>query len=154
MPDITAGLNAAAKSYNGGVAALAKAGGDAAAADKANAQIKAAQAKIDALCKTNNFETPQCLAQYGIQLAAIPAADGSKPVAAAPVQPVEVITNLPKGVTQQEVAPLLDSARTRKPARPRPQRQRRHSRRLPLLPPRRRPATPRRPKATRRPRPA
>jgi outer membrane protein OmpA-like peptidoglycan-associated protein len=113
LPDITSGLNAAAESYNTSVAALGKAGGNAAAADKANAAIKAARAKIDALCKTNNFETPQCLAQYGIQLSALPTTDGGNPVVAAgpAVQPVEEIRNLPKGVTQQDVAPLLDSAK-------------------------------------------
>ena len=115
LPDITRSLTAAAKSYNRSVAALNKAGPDKAAADKARAKIKAAQDEIDQLCKSNKFESAgQCLAQYAIQLSPIPAAAGGEPVANAPVQPVEVINNLPKGVTQQDVAPLLDSAKDQK----------------------------------------
>ena len=115
LPDITSGLNAAAKSYNRGVAALDKAGSDKAAAGKARAKIKAAQNEIDALCKSNKFEsTGQCLAQYAVQLSPIPAAAGGEPASNAPVQPVEVINTLPNGVTQQDVAPLLDSAKDQK----------------------------------------
>ena len=115
LPDITSGLNAAAKSYNRGVAALDKAGSDNAAANKARAKIKTAQIEIDALCKSNKFEsTGQCLAQYAVQLTPIPVAAGGEPTPNAPVQPVEVIRSLPKGVTQQDVAPLLDSAKDQK----------------------------------------
>ncbi len=115
LPDITNGLNAATKSYNLGVAALDKADPDKAAADQARAKIKTAQDEIDKLCKSNRFEsTSQCLAQYALQLSPIPAVAGGKPAAIAPVQPVEVINNLPKGVTQQDVAPLLDSAKDQK----------------------------------------
>jgi len=41
----------------------------------------------------------------------VPAEAGVKPIVAAPVQPVEVIPNLPKGVKPSEVAPLLDSVK-------------------------------------------
>ncbi len=112
LPDIASGLNAAAKSYNRAVAALGKAGADPGAADKARAKIKAAQAEIDGLCQSNKFaSTGQCLAQYAIQLSPIPADAGVKAVANVPVQPVEVIDTLPKGVSQADVAPLLDSAK-------------------------------------------
>ena len=115
LPDITSGLNAATKTYNGGVAALDKAGPDNAAAGKARTTIKSAQDEIDKLCKSNRYEsTGQCLAQYAILLSPLPAAAGSGPVAAAPMQPVEMINNLPKGVTQKDVAPLLDSAKDQK----------------------------------------
>jgi len=110
LPDITSGLDAAARSYNKAVGAL----GQPDQADKARAEIKAQQGKIDALCKTNKFDsTAQCLAQYGVILAPVPASEapGGEAIVVKPVQPVEVIPNLPKGVTPQEVAPLLDSAK-------------------------------------------
>ncbi|MDR3476072.1 MAG: OmpA family protein [Devosia sp.] len=113
LPNIERPLRTAATEYNRAVAALAKAGNDPAAADKAKAEIKAQQAKIDALCKSNQFDSAaQCLAQFGIELAPLPAAAvGGQPPVLQPAQPVEVINNLPKGVTKQEVAPLLDSAK-------------------------------------------
>ncbi len=112
LPDIGPGLAAAAKSYNRSVAVLGKAGADAATAEKARAKLKSVQAEIDTLCKSNNFTSAdQCLAQYAIQLSPLPAADGGQVAAVAPVQPVEVIKALPKGVTQEDVAPLLDSAK-------------------------------------------
>ena len=112
LPDIASGLNAAAKSYNRGVGTLSKAGSNGAAAEKARTEIKAAKSQIDVLCKSNNFEsTGQCLAQFAVQLSPIPVESGGQLVAVAPVQPVEVIKNLPKGVNQQDVAPLLDSAK-------------------------------------------
>ena len=115
LPDIAKGLNAAAKSHNRAVAALSKPDADPAATSKARAKIDAAAAEIDALCKTNKFESSaQCLAQFGIELAPVPSGTGSKQVAVAPapaVQPVEVIDKLPKGVKQEDVAPLLDSAK-------------------------------------------
>jgi outer membrane protein OmpA-like peptidoglycan-associated protein len=113
LPDIETGLDAAAKSYNKAIIALGKANGDPAATDKARAEITVQQKKIDALCKSNKFDSAaQCLAQYGIELAQLPAdqAPAGQPVIK-PVQPVEVIANLPKGISQQDVAPLLDSAK-------------------------------------------
>ncbi|MGN6103144.1 MAG: OmpA family protein [Devosia sp.] len=105
LPDIEPGLTAAAKAYNRAAAALAK-GPD----PKATATIKAQQAKMDELCKSVPFgSTAQCLAQYGIQLAPLPADAGTQPIPVA--QPVEVLPTLPKGVTPNEVAPLLDSAK-------------------------------------------
>ena len=116
LPDIADALNGAAKSFNGAAAALSKAGQDKVATDKARADLKNAQAKMDELCKSNKFtSTAQCLAQFGVQLAQIPASpDGQAVVATPPVQPVEVITTLPQGVTQDQVAPLLDSAKEKK----------------------------------------
>ena len=116
LPDITESLKAAAKSYNRGVAALTKAGAHAASATKAaQAEIDAAQSQIDVLCKSNKFDSAaQCLAQYAVRLSPLPAGAGAQPIATAPVQPVEVITALPKGVTQQDVAPLFDSAKDQK----------------------------------------
>jgi len=58
-----------------------------------------------------SISTEQCLAQFAIQLSPLPAADGTPVAVVAPVQPVEVIKTLPKGVTQEAVAPLLDSAK-------------------------------------------
>ena len=112
LPDIASGLNAAAKSYNRGVATLGKAGSNGAGADKSRGEIKAAQAQLDALCKSNKFaSTDQCLAQFAVQLSPIPVEAGGQQVAIAPLQPVEVIKNLPEGISQQDVAPLLDSAK-------------------------------------------
>ena len=112
LPDIAKPLNAAAKSYNRSVAALAKAGADPAVADKAKAKIDAAQAEIDSLCKSNKFDsTAQCLAQFAIELSPVPITSGVKQAAVTPVQPVEVIDTLPKGVSKDAVAPLLDSAK-------------------------------------------
>ncbi len=52
-----------------------------------------------------------------MQLSPLPAAAGGKPAPEAPIQQVEVINNLPKGVSQQAVAPLLDSAKDQKAAK-------------------------------------
>ena len=117
LPDIEGGLTEAAKAYNRAVGVLAKAGNKPAAVDKAKAEIKTQEAKMLALCKTNQFDSvAQCLAQYGIQLAPLPTGEaaGVKPPVTQPVQPVEVIDKLPQGVTKQEVAPLLDSAKDQK----------------------------------------
>jgi len=113
QPDITKPLTAAANAYNASVAALGKSSGDKAATDKARSDIEAQRAQIDALCKSVNQEVAQCLAQYALALSPIPAAatPGGAPVAVAPVQPVEVVPNLPKGVSRDEVAPLFDSAK-------------------------------------------
>lgn len=95
-------------------------GGDAAAAQ---AQIADAKAQIDALCAQNGFaDTTSCLAQYGMSLPAVPNLPGA-PVAqpateaptpaaeALPAEQTEVIENLPAGITQEQVAPVLDSAK-------------------------------------------
>ena len=113
LPNIADSLDSAAKSYNGAALALSKAGQDKVAADKARADLKNAQSKLDELCKSNQFgTTAECLAKYRIQLAQIPTVPGGEATAAKPsTQPVEVITTLPKGVTQDQVAPLLDSAK-------------------------------------------
>jgi len=116
LPDIADALNSAAKAFNGAAAALSKAGQDKVAADKARVDLKNAQAKIDELCKSNKFDsTAQCLAQFGVQLAQIPESPDGQAIVATPlVQPVEVIATLPQGVTQDQVAPLLDSAKEKK----------------------------------------
>ena len=115
LPDIAKALNAAAKSHNRAVAALSKGDADPAAAEKARAKIAAAGVEIDALCKTNKFDSSaQCLAQFGVELSPEPLADGGQQAAVAPapkVQPVEVIDKLPKGVKKEDVAPLFDSAK-------------------------------------------
>ncbi len=115
LPDIAKGLAAAAKSHNRAVAALSKADADPAASEKARAKIAAAEVEIDALCKSNKFDSSaQCLAQFGVELAPVPPAGGGQQAAVAPapkVEPVEVIDKLPKGVKKEDVAPLFDSAK-------------------------------------------
>jgi outer membrane protein OmpA-like peptidoglycan-associated protein len=117
--------------YNGAVADLMS-GGDAAAAQ---AQIEGARAQIAALCaQTGNSDINACLATYGLSLPAVPGiqqpapaeqpapapvegqpapVDPNQPPAAEtlPAEPAEVIENLPQGITQEQVAPVLDSAK-------------------------------------------
>jgi outer membrane protein OmpA-like peptidoglycan-associated protein len=115
--------------YNGAVADLMS-GGDAAAAQ---AQIEGARAQIAALCaQTGNSDINACLATYGLSLPAVPGiqqpapaeqpapvegqpapVDPAQPPAAEtlPAEPAEIIENLPQGITQEQVAPVLDSAK-------------------------------------------
>ncbi|WDR03984.1 OmpA family protein [Devosia algicola] len=107
--------------YNDAIADIL-AGGDRAGAD---AKMAAAQQQIDALCQQANFpDTAACLANYGMELPAPPpaaagaveqpAAPAETPAAApveAPAEPTETIEALPEGVTQDQVAPVLDSAK-------------------------------------------
>ncbi|GHA16510.1 hypothetical protein GCM10007989_09430 [Devosia pacifica] len=99
--------------------------------EEARARINGARAEIDRLCADAGFpSTEACLAEYGLELPAVPALDAgsaAEPQPAeqqpAPVegeepqdqqsseQPVEVIENLPEGVSQEDVAPVLDSAK-------------------------------------------
>lgn len=137
--DISADLQAQIDVYNGAIADM-MAGGDAAAAQ---AQLAAAQAEIDALCVGAGFpDSATCLAQYGLSLPTVPtlpgapavdparpAVDAAAPVVdpAAPVAapaapsaevPVEVIEELPPGVTQEQIAPVFDSAKDVEAAAP------------------------------------
>ncbi len=79
-PDITEPLGRAVKSYNDAVAALGGPG-----ADKARGTLRQQQASMAALCKSNQLELAQCLAQYGLSLTPVPAADapGGRPIVVA-----------------------------------------------------------------------
>jgi len=117
--DFAAQLAGAAKSFDTAATALHDAGQDKAATDKARVDLQTAQARIDELCKLNkSASTTECLRQYNIKLTQIEAAPADKgsntAIASAPSQPVETIKTLPKGVTQDQVAPLLDSAKETK----------------------------------------
>ena len=116
--DISADLQAQIDVYNGAIADMMS-GGDAAAAQ---AQIAEAQANIAALCtKAGYGDTASCLAAYGLELPAVPGAPAEQPAAEqpaaetpatdAPLEPTEVIETLPEGITQEQVAPVLDSAK-------------------------------------------
>ena len=92
-------------------------GGDATAAQARLSQI---QSEINALCAQNGFaDTNSCLAQYGLSLPAVPNLPAVQPVPvveqpaaeALPPEQVEVIENLPAGITQEQIAPVLDSAK-------------------------------------------
>jgi len=106
--DISAQLQAEVDIYNAAIADM-MAGGDEAAA---RAQMDTAQQNIAALCAEAGMDdVTACLANYGLELAAIPNMD--KPAAPAE-QPAEA---LPEGVTQEQVAPVLDSDKdTEQPA--------------------------------------
>ncbi|UXN75442.1 hypothetical protein N8D56_12090 [Devosia sp. A8/3-2] len=114
--------------YNAAVADLMS-GGDAAAAQ---AQIDGARNQIAALCaQTGNSDIDACPATYGLSLPAVPgiqpaapteqptapaeqpAIDPAQPPAAEtlPAEPTEVIETLPEGITQEQIAPVLDSAK-------------------------------------------
>lgn len=107
-PDITRDLTTLVQNRNKAIADIAQ-NGDNPGARKA---IKNTENRIAALCKTNHIDDiRQCAAQYGLTLAELPPPGGTAPVAVVPVQPVEVLPNLPKDVKPSEVAPLLDSAK-------------------------------------------
>ena len=126
--DIGAALQAQVELYDAAVADL-MAGGDATAAQ---AQIADAKSEIDALCASAGFgSTDECLAAYGLQLPLVPGldepvvepqpeepaaegeplTDGEPTLETPPAEPIEEITDLPEGVTEEDVAPLLDSAK-------------------------------------------
>jgi outer membrane protein OmpA-like peptidoglycan-associated protein len=106
-------------------------GGDATAAQ---ANMDAARAQIASICAAAGYpDANACLADNGLQLTEVPglapaepapaeqpapeapaeqpAAPAEQPAAELPPEPTEVIENLPKGVTQEQVAPVLDSAK-------------------------------------------
>lgn len=114
--DISAELQVQVDLYNGAIADMMS-GGDTAAAQ---AQMAAAQAEIDRLCAEAGYgDTASCLATFNLSLPSVPNMPGAEPVAepvavdpaAGTAQPVEIIEDLPEGVTQEQVAPVLDSAK-------------------------------------------
>ncbi|KKB85950.1 hypothetical protein VW29_04915 [Devosia limi DSM 17137] len=119
--DITAGLQAQVDLYNSAVADM-MAGGDAATAQ---AQLAAAQAEITALCSSAGYaDIQQCLAERGLELPSVPnmpaptpaepaVTPAEQPAAEAPVEaaPAEIIEDMPQGITEEQIAPVLDSAK-------------------------------------------
>ena len=118
--DISAQLQVQIDLYSGAIADMMS-GGDVAATQ---AQLAAAQAEIDALCAETGFpDSATCLANYGLSLPAAPTLPGMPvapvdPAATTPVDPatlpaeqVEIIETLPEGITQEQIAPVLDSAK-------------------------------------------
>ncbi|WP_082461329.1 OmpA family protein [Devosia sp. Leaf64] len=136
-PDIAAQLTAQVDAYNAAVAELS-AGGDAAGAQS---RIDAALAEINSICSNAGLpDVDSCLAPLGLSLNPLPdvqdltpaapvegqpadqtaPADGTVDPNTAPAaegevtvdgQPAEVIEDLPEGVTQDQIAPVLDSAK-------------------------------------------
>lgn len=96
-------------------------GGDAAAAQ---ARMDGARAEISALCaEAGQPDVDACLAQFGLELPVVPALEQpavEEPVAEQPA-PIEETTadgeiaepvdELPEGVTAEQIAPVLDSAK-------------------------------------------
>ncbi|KKB80461.1 hypothetical protein VW35_06385 [Devosia soli] len=131
--DIASSLTAQVDAYNAAVAELS-AGGDTAGAQS---RIDAALAEINAICANAGLpDVDSCLAPLGLSLNPLPdvqdvtpdapaegqpaaPADGTvdpnAPAAEGQVtvdgQPAEVIEDLPEGVTQEQIAPVLDSAK-------------------------------------------
>jgi outer membrane protein OmpA-like peptidoglycan-associated protein len=113
--DLTASLQAELDLYNAAVADL-MAGGD---AEAARMQIEEARARMEALCAEAAYpDLETCLADYGLSLPAVPALDqpteapAEEPAAETPAeQPTEVVEDLPEGVTEEDLAPVLDSAK-------------------------------------------
>ncbi|MCS6762451.1 MAG: OmpA family protein [Candidatus Devosia symbiotica] len=112
--DINADLQTQLDVYNFAIADM-MAGGDQAAAQ---IQMASAQQNMADLCAQINMDNlTACLANYGLELPVIPDMEmpavpeaAGKPVA--PVeQPVEPIQDLPAGITQEQVAPVLESAK-------------------------------------------
>ena len=109
--DISAELQVQVDLYNAAIADM-MAGGDQAAAQ---AQMTAAQQAIADLCaQAGVADVTACLANYGLELPAVP--NMEQPAAAvepaAPAEePVEQVEALPEGVTEEQVAPVLDSAK-------------------------------------------
>lgn len=124
--DISAELAAEVDAYNGAIADL-MAGADPA---DSQARLDAARTRIAELCASAGFaDTTSCLAQYGLELPPVPVLD--TPVAPAPTDatapvpeqppvveettvsgaPAEPVEDLPEGVTAEQIAPVLDSAK-------------------------------------------
>ncbi|QQR39988.1 OmpA family protein [Devosia rhizoryzae] len=115
-------LAAAVGEYNAAVAELS-AGGDAAAIQP---RVDAALAQINSICSTLGYaDAATCVADYGLTLSPLPEA-GAAPVAEQPVvegqetiveettvdgQLAEPVEQLPEGVTAEQIAPVLDSAK-------------------------------------------
>src|SRR5690606_26519920 len=108
--------------YNTAVADLAA--GDA----EAQARMDAALAEITAFCATIGYDdVDACVAEFGLQLSPLPEAMPAEDQPAAPApgdeqpapveettsdgQPAEMVEDLPEGVTEAQIAPVLDSAK-------------------------------------------
>jgi outer membrane protein OmpA-like peptidoglycan-associated protein len=121
---IEAQLAAQVDAYNAAVADLAA--GDA----EAQSRIDAALAELTAICATIGYDDVNaCTAEFGLELAPLPEDSAmpaeEQPAAPAPgdeqPQPVEEVTSegepaemveeLPEGVTEEQIAPVLDSAK-------------------------------------------
>ncbi|WP_157291706.1 OmpA family protein [Devosia marina] len=119
---IEAQLSAQVDAHNAAVADLA-AGADAA---EAQARIDAALAEITAICGVLGYgDIDACLAEFGLELSPLPKAASTEEQPATPAdeqpepvedttsegEPAEMVEDLPEGVTQDQVAPVLDSAK-------------------------------------------
>ena len=121
---IEAQLSAQVDAHNAAVADLA-AGAD---ATEAQSRIDAALAEITAICGVLGYGDIQaCLAEFGLELSPLPEATPTEEQPAAPApgdeqpepveettsegEPAEMVEELPEGVTQDQIAPVLDSAK-------------------------------------------
>ena len=121
---IEARLIAQVDAHNAAVADLS-AGAD---ATEAQSRIDAALDQITVICGGLGYaDIEACLAEYGLELTPLPESMSTDEQPAAPVpgdeqpapaeettsegEPAEVIEDLPEGVTQDQVAPVLDSAK-------------------------------------------
>ncbi|WIJ26345.1 OmpA family protein [Devosia sp. RR2S18] len=135
-PEVLAGLEAQVEAYNAALADM-MAGGDTADAE---ARLDAAYGELGRLCAEAGYPDVQaCLDFYGLELPNVPGVDLTDPAAATPTEaapeaaapaedapaedtaepatteteatPTEVVEQLPEGVEQEQVAPVLDSAK-------------------------------------------
>ncbi|WP_375600092.1 OmpA family protein [Devosia sp. Naph2] len=111
---IEARLIAQVDAHNAAVADLA-AGAD---ATEAQSRIDAALDQITVICGGLGYaDIETCLAEYGLELTPLPEymSTDEQPAPAEETtsegEPAEVIEDLPEGVTQDQVAPVLDSAK-------------------------------------------
>lgn len=111
---IEARLIAQVDAHNAAVADLA-AGAD---ATEAQSRIAAALDQITVICGGLGYaDIETCLAEYGLELTPLPESMSTdeQPAPAEETtsegEPAEVIEDLPEGVTQDQVAPVLDSAK-------------------------------------------
>ena len=121
--NLKADLQAQVDAYDGAIADLMS-GGDAAAA---GANMDAARAQIANICAAAGYaDATACLADNGLQLTEVPGLTPAEPTPAEPTlvdqpaaetpvdatgEPTEVIETLPEGITQEQIAPVLDSAK-------------------------------------------
>ncbi|QYO75690.1 OmpA family protein [Devosia salina] len=120
--DIEAQLAAEVDAYNAAVADLSAGDAD------AQARIDAALAEITAICGTLGYTDNQtCVADFGLTLSPLPEAAPTEEQPAVPApgdeqpapveettsdgQPAEMVEDLPEGVTEDQIAPVLDSAK-------------------------------------------
>ena len=108
--DISAELQGQVDLYNAAIADMMSGGDQVAAQD----QMASAKQNITDLCAQAGMDDiTACLANYGLELPVVPNMDEpAAPAPAAAVEPAEQaepIEELPAGVTQDQVAPVLDS---------------------------------------------